>query len=67
MFGSCCSKDTRLKILSFKDTDVLYMKLFSKNLVILNSPEAIYDLPEKRSNIYSDRVSHLSRPSTRAH
>ena len=32
---------------------MLHMKLFSKNLIILNSSEAIYYLLEKRSNIYS--------------
>ena len=35
------------------------MRLFSKDILILNSSGAIYDLPEKRSNIYSDRVSRL--------
>ena len=40
-----------------QDTDVLYLKLFTTQFVILNSSEAIVDLTEKRSNIYSDRVS----------
>ena len=49
------------------DTDVLFMKIFSKDMVVLNSSEAIYDLLEKRSNIYSDRVSHLFGLLTRSH
>ena len=40
-----------------KDTDVLYLKLLTKDFVVLNSTEAITDLIEKRSNIYCDRVS----------
>ena len=44
------------KDVPFQDTDVLYLKLFSQDLVVLNSTEAIYELTEKRSNIYSDRV-----------
>ena len=47
------------KILSIKDTDVLYLKLLTKDFVVLNSTEAITDLSEKRSNIYCDRVSFL--------
>ena len=45
------------KYVTVSDTDVLYMKLFSKDMIILNSSEAIDNLLEKRSNIYSDRVS----------
>ena len=59
LFASSRSKDTKLNIRSSQDTDVLYLRLFSKDIVVLNSPKAIYDLAEKRSNIYSDRVSHL--------
>jgi len=36
---------------------VLYLKLLTTDFVVLNSTEAITDLLEKRSNIYSDRVS----------
>ena len=43
----------------FQDTDVLYLKLLTTDFVVLNSTEAITDLPEKRSNIYCDRVSPL--------
>ena len=51
---------SRLNVLSLPDTDVLYIKLFSKNFVVLNSSEAISDLLDKRSTIYSDRVRHLA-------
>lgn len=51
---------TRLTIPLLQDTDVLYLKLASTDLIVLNSTEAITDLSEKRSNIYSDRVSPLS-------
>lgn len=52
-------ENTQLKIPSIQDTDVLYLKLLDTDFVILNSTEAIVDLTEKRSNIYSDRVSPL--------
>lgn len=52
-------ENTQLKIPSIRDTDVLYLKLLDTDFVILNSTEAIVDLTEKRSNIYSDRVSPL--------
>jgi hypothetical protein len=42
-----------------QDTDVLYLRLLTTDFVVLNSTEAITDLPEKRSNIYCDRVSPL--------
>jgi len=38
---------------------VLYLKLLTKDFVVLSSTEGITDLLEKRSNIYSDRVSLL--------
>lgn len=53
--------NTPLKVLRLQDTDVLYMKMFSKEFVVLNSPEAIHDLSEKRSAIYSDRVSNITK------
>jgi hypothetical protein len=60
-FGKCSfcvfREDTRLKILSTQDTDVLYLKLMTEEVVVLNSSEAISDLIDKRSGIYSDRVS----------
>ena len=55
------------KGVAVSDTDVLYMKLFSKDLIILNSSEAVSDLLEKRSNIYSDRVSHIIKHLARSH
>ena len=45
-----------LMMLPLQDTDVLHLKLFSQDFIILNSNEAICELLEKRSNIYSDRV-----------
>lgn len=48
---------TQLTILSFQGTDVLYLKMLTKDFVVLNSTEAIMGLSEKRSNIYCDRVS----------
>lgn len=43
---------------------MLYLKLLKTDFVVLNSTEAITDLLEKRSNIYSDRVSG---PPRKAH
>ena len=37
------------------------MRLLTKDLVILNTSEAISDLSEKRSNKYSDRVSSRAK------
>jgi len=45
------------EILSIQDTDVLYLRLVTKEFVVLSSTEAITELSDKRSNIYSDRVS----------
>ena len=50
----------QFKMLSLLDTDVLYVKIFSTDYIILNSSEVISDLLEKRSAIYSDIVSHSS-------
>ena len=41
------------------DSDVLYLNFLGADHVVLNSNEAILDLSEKRSGIYSGRVSHL--------
>ena len=38
------------------------MKLFSTDVVVLTSSEAISDLLDKRSSVYSDRVGHLPIP-----
>lgn len=38
------------------DTDLLYLNLFGKDMIILNSSKAISDLLDKRSKIYSDKV-----------
>lgn len=37
------------------DTDVVYLKMFNTNVVVLNSFQATTELLEKRSKIYSDR------------
>ena len=39
------------------DTDVLYLNLFGKDMIILNTTKTISDLLDKRSKIYSDKVS----------
>jgi len=41
------------------DSDVVYLNLLGANCIILNSSEAISDLLDKRSSIYSDRVRGL--------
>ena len=51
---------TPLTALVIEDTDVLYLKLATVDFVVLTSSEAISDLFEKRSKIYSDRVSSLA-------
>lgn len=40
-----------------EDSEVIYLRLLTTDFVVLNSPEVISDLTEKRSDIYSDRVS----------
>ena len=50
----------QLKTLRLQETDVLYMRLFSTDFVVLTSSEAISDLLDKRSSVYSDRVGRLS-------
>jgi len=39
------------------ETGVVYFNMFGTDLVVLNSSEAIADLMDKRSAIYSDKVS----------
>ena len=41
------------------DTDLLYLNLFGKDMIVLNSTKAISDLLDKRSKIYSDKVRTL--------
>ena len=43
-------------MLGSSDTDVLYLNVLGADQIILNSNEAISDLLDKRSAIYSDRV-----------
>ena len=59
VFGPCWSMHPT-QTLPLQDTDVLHMKVFSTDFIILTSFEAISDLLEKRSSIYSDRVGHPS-------
>src|SRR5579872_4076871 len=40
------------------ETDVMYLKMLGRDMVVLSSSEAIEDLLEKRSAIYSDRVEY---------
>jgi len=42
------------------DSDVLHLNFLGSDHVVLNSSEAISDLLDKRSAIYSDRVRSLS-------
>lgn len=37
--------------------DVVYLHVFGQGLVFLNSPEAAFDLLDKRGSIYSDKPS----------
>ena len=48
-------------------TDLVYLNLFGKDMIILNSSQAISDLLDKRSKIYSDKVCVLSYSSKRIH
>lgn len=52
--------------LSPTDTDVLYLRVMGNDMVVLSSHEAISDLLEKRSSIYSDRVSGITILTTRS-
>jgi hypothetical protein len=36
-------------------SDVIYLNILGQGIIILDSPEAIMDLLERRSSIYSDR------------
>lgn len=40
---------------SFADSDMVYLRIFGKSLLILDSLEAITELLDKRSDIYSSR------------
>jgi hypothetical protein len=52
-------KEIQSEITSFEDTDLLHLRVITKDYVVLGSAKAISDLMEKRSNMYSDRVSRL--------
>ena len=39
------------------ETEVMYLNMFGTNIVVLNSSEAVADLMDKRSAIYSDKVA----------
>ncbi|EKM82076.1 hypothetical protein AGABI1DRAFT_105435 [Agaricus bisporus var. burnettii JB137-S8] len=38
------------------DTDILHVPVMGTNLIVLDSPEAVMELLERRSSIYSDRA-----------
>ena len=44
------------------DSDVLYLNFLGADHIVLNSNKAILDLSEKRSGIYSGRVSRFVFP-----
>jgi len=39
--------------------DVVYLHVLGQGLVFLNSPEAVFDLLDKRGSIYSDRPQQV--------
>lgn len=39
------------------ETDVVYLNMFGTDMIVLNSSEAMEDLLDKRSAIYSDKVT----------
>jgi hypothetical protein len=43
------------------DSSVIHLNLTGTHLMIVNSADAAYELLEKRSAIYSDRVCHVPR------
>jgi len=49
-----------LEIMSFEDTDVLYLTVMTTDHVVLGSAKAISDITDKRANVYSDRVRCLA-------
>ena len=57
LFSTPCSRSLS------EDSDVVYLKLLATDVVVLNSSQAISDLIEKRSEIYSGRVSPGPTPT----
>jgi len=51
------SAETSTISLAPLDTDILYLNFFGKDMIMLNSAKTISDLLDKRSKIYSDKVS----------
>ena len=50
-----------LDLLAFYLGDIVYLKVFNRSLVVLNSHQAVIDLFEKRSTCYSNRpVRHMA-------
>lgn len=41
------------------DSDLVRLNVFGNNIIVLNSPEAVSDLLERRSSNYSDRYVNL--------
>ena len=53
------SRPTDIISSNLLDTDILYLNIFGKDMMMLNSTKTISDLLDKRSKIYSDKVSLL--------
>ena len=56
-FTTAWSRSRNVISFPLSGTDILYLNLFGKDLIILNSVKTISDLLDKRSKIYSDKVS----------
>lgn len=41
------------------DTDILHVPVLGTNIIVLDTPEAVTDLLEQRSSIYSDRYTYM--------
>ncbi|KAH7335708.1 cytochrome P450 [Rhizoctonia solani] len=61
LFGNLFSIPPGPEYLAFKklgeelNSDIIYLQMFGRNFIILNSAEAAIDILDKRSAIYSDR------------
>lgn len=53
----CSYRSVRLSILMLPciDTDILHLSVMGTNIIVLDSPEAVLELMERKSSIYSDR------------
>ena len=55
---ACFPKITAGIIIYITDSDVIHLDLLGTHLLVVNTREAAFELFEKRSAIYSDRVRH---------